>query len=211
MIKQDDDLSAEERLLQVIQNGGEPIFSEEKSFFEKFYRGLRSKFHRRGAGDAAPKRDTASMLVRLNKALILGGVLVTVLSGINIFFFQPDIGLLHSRVAEALPIQERPNLNMPPVEGYLTSLTNRSLFQPTTAEVAPKEPPPGEEDIAGTLNNLKLVGIAWGATPEAMIREVQQGRTFFLKEGEKIKGVSVKQILKDRVVLEYNGQTKEFM
>lgn len=211
MIKQDDELSAEERLLQVIQNGGKPLFSEEKSFFEKFYRGLRSKFHRGEAVSQEAKPDTASILVRLNKALILGGVLVMVLSGVNIFFFQPDIGLLHSRVAEALPTQERSNLKIPPVEQYLTSLTGRSLFQPTTMEAAPKEPPPGAEDIAGTLNNLKLVGIAWGATPEAMIREVQQGRTFFLKEGEKIKGVSVKQILKDRVVLEYNGQTKEFM
>ncbi len=165
----------------------------------------------RGGASPDPKRNTASMLVRLNKALILSGVLVIALSGINIFFFQPDIGLLQSRVAEALPVQERPNLNLPPVEGYLTSLTRRSLFQAATEELAPKKAPPGEGDIAGFLDNLKLVGIAWGAAPEAMIREVKEGRTFFLKEGEKIRGVTVKQILKDRVIMEYNGQTKEFM
>lgn len=209
MIKQEE-LSAEERLLQVIQNGGESPFPEKGSFLGKFYQGLRSMLHRGGAS-SDPKRDTASMLARLNKALILSGVLVIALSGINIFFFRPDIGLLQSRVAEALPVQERPNLNLPPVEEFLTSLTSRSFFQPITAELAPKKPSPDDADIAGVLDNLKLVGIAWSAVPEAMIREVKEGRTFFLKEGEKIKGVSVKQILKDRVIMEYNGQTKEFM
>ncbi|MFH0799988.1 MAG: hypothetical protein V2A66_07410 [Pseudomonadota bacterium] len=209
MIKQED-LSAEEKLLQVIQNGGESPFPEERSFLNKFYQELRSMFHRREAS-SGPKPDAASVLVRLNKALIASGVLVIALSGINIFFFQPKIGLLQSRVAEALPAQDRPSLNLPPVDEFLASLARRSLFQPTAGEAAPRKPSPADADMAGVMENFKLVGIAWGAAPEAMIREVKEGRTFFLKEGQKLKGVLVKQILKDRVIMEYNGQTKEFI
>lgn len=201
-------LSAEERLFQMIQDGGELPIPTKRRWFGGFRQKLRSALQR-GKSSPRSKRDMVSVPARLNGPLALICVLVIFLSVTNIFFFKSDIGQLHGRVAETLPVQERPNLNPLPVEAFLTPITSRSLFQPTTGEPEPKKPSPAAD--LGGVENFKLVGIAWGTQPEAMIREVKEGRTFFLKEGEKIKGVVVKEILKDRVIVEQEGQTKELM
>jgi len=204
-------ISAEEKLLQIIQNGGESPLPKKRSFFGGLRQKLRLAF-RRGESSPGPKRASASVPARLNRALSLNSVLVVFLSVVNIFFFKPNIGQLHGRVAETLPVQEHPNLNPIPVEEILASITSRSLFQPKTGEPDPKEAAAAAAaGPLGVLENFKLVGIAWGSIPEAMIREVKEGRTFFLKEGEKIRGVVVKEILKDRVIVEHEGQTKELM
>lgn len=201
-------LSAEERLLQMIQDGGESSVPAKRMWFGGFRQKLRSVLQR-GKSSPRSKRAGVSVPARLNKMLALSAVLVMSLSITNILFFKSDIGQLHGRVAETIPVQEHPNLNPLPVEEFLTPITSRSLFQPTTGEIEMKKPAPAAD--LGGVENLKLVGIAWGTQPEAMIREVKEGRTFFLKEGEQIKGVTVKEILKDRVIVEQEGQTKELM
>jgi type II secretory pathway component PulC len=203
-------ISAEEKLLQMIQNGGESPLPKKRSFFGGLRQKLRLAF-RRGESHPSPKRAKASMPARLNRTLSLSSVLVMSFSVANIFFFKPDIGKLHGRVAETLPVQEHPNLNPLPMEEILASIADRSLFQPGAVEPEPKESSSAAASPSGVLENLKLVGIAWGAISEAMIREVKEGRTFFLKEGEQIMGVVVKEILKDRVIVEHEGQTKELM
>jgi len=44
-----------------------------------------------------------------------------------------------------------------------------------------------------------------------MIEDKAAKKTYFLKQGDKIKGVVVKNIFKDKVVLEYGSETIEFL
>lgn len=203
-------LSAEERLLQVIQNGGESPASGKRRLFGEFYQRIRSALGPRGH---RPDREKApgSNLVRLNKTLEAVLVLGLILSVANLFLFRPDIGRMHSRVASANTPQGHPAFKPISVEELLGVIGSRNLFQPKIEEVLPVVPSGPAAELSGILENLQLVGIAWGAQPEAMIREKKEGRTFFLKTGDQLKGVTVKEILKDRVIVEYEGQTKEIM
>ncbi|MBI4365824.1 MAG: hypothetical protein HY543_03295 [Deltaproteobacteria bacterium] len=220
--------SAEERLLEVIQNGGEkPVAEQRRSFSQRmgtwfgwgrecYYR-IRSRLQARKSRPPRKKAARGSAIVRVNQALGVSIVVVLVISVITTFFFRPDIGALRGRVAEASIPREHPDLAPMPLEEVMAPLTNRDLFSPKTAETpaaevpaaaAKSEPSPG---ALGVLESFQLVGLAWGEFPEAMIREGKGGRTYFLKQGETLRGVLVKEIRKASVVLEYEGQEKELM
>lgn len=205
-------LSAEERLLEVIQNGGETPLKERGGGFGGFFQKIRSLWNP-GDPRSRQKPPPGSDLARLNKALFGVIVLGLALSAVNVFYFKPDIGQVKGRVKAPPPAQERKALTSVPVEEFLEPITGRSLFQPKTEEIKPVEaaPPPKQEGAGGIMENFRLVGIAWGTEPEAMIKDSQEGRTFFLKTGDELKGVIVKEILKDRIIVEFEGQTKEIM
>ena len=109
-----------------------------------------------------------------------------------------------------------------PVEDYLREVDARDLFSPgapperkkpeAKAEpVRPAEPtkPPPEptalEILRERAKTLKLVGIAWGRVPIAMIEDTAKRETSFLKERESINQIRIKAIFRDRVVLSYGN------
>lgn len=209
-------LSAEERLLQVIQNGGA---SPPKGapfgpaggggFVQKIWSALKQ-----GGASSGKKQAPGSGLTRLNRILgmvIAGGVALSV---VNALYFKPDIGRIQDLVAGVKPPEPPPDIKTIPVEEFLAPITGRNLFQPKTTEppLDLTAPPPAAPTVQSpVLDNLQLVGIAWGTEPEAMIREKTEGRTFFLKQGDELKGVVVKEILKDRVIVEFEGEIKEII
>lgn len=206
-------LSAEERLFQVIQSGGEPPIQEQGGSFKRFLRKLLSGL-RPAKHHPEPQAPRGSGLARLNK--VLGVVIVAGLglSVSNLFFFKPDIKRVYSRVASAQAAAGHMELKSVPVEEFVAPITSRSLFHPKVEEAPVETVAPvltSNLPVAGVLESMQLVGIAFGAQPEAMIREKKGGRTYFLKQGEQINGVVVKEIQKDRVIVEYAGQTKELM
>lgn len=73
-----------------------------------------------------------------------------------------------------------------------------------TVSVAP--PPPNAQQL---LADLRLVGIARGQAPTAMVEQVSQNTTNVLRVGDQIAGFTVKAILDDRVVFDAGGQELE--
>ncbi|MFH1476429.1 MAG: type II secretion system protein N [Verrucomicrobiota bacterium] len=59
--------------------------------------------------------------------------------------------------------------------------------------------------------DLHLVGIYFSEQPEVIIEDKAEKKTYFLKEGENIKGIKVKSIRQDRVILESDGMDWELM
>jgi len=59
------------------------------------------------------------------------------------------------------------------------------------------------------IKNFRIVGIIWSNAPQVMIEDVSDRRTYLLSQGNMLKGVLVKEILKDRVVLSYDNQETE--
>lgn len=59
------------------------------------------------------------------------------------------------------------------------------------------------------IKNFRIVGIIWSNAPQVMIEDVSDRRTYLLNQGNMLKDVLVKEILKDRVVLSYDNQETE--
>lgn len=98
------------------------------------------------------------------------------------------------------------------MEYYLGKVSRRNIFKISPEYVAVAQP-----SYAGTASKaaevtdrFKLVGISWSKNPDAMIEDTQALRTFFVKIGQMIgSSVKVQVILKDRVILLYNGEEVE--
>lgn len=58
---------------------------------------------------------------------------------------------------------------------------------------------------------FKLVGILWSDRPQAMIENVQEQKTYLLNQGDMLGNFKVKDVLKEKVVLEKNGRVWELM
>ena len=97
-----------------------------------------------------------------------------------------------------------PNVN---IEEVLAQAKRRNVFtflpEPSQAQasLAP--------DITEMLSNFKLVGIIWSNSPQAMIENPKEQRTFLLSQGEQIGQVKIKKIFQDKVVIEVEGQEQE--
>jgi len=89
---------------------------------------------------------------------------------------------------------------------YLDKVTQRNIFKIGAKKIAEA---PGRGDISRVMEmtqNLKLVGISWSNDPDAMIEDTKTTRTFFVKRGQMISEVKVKDIARDKVVLTYDGE-----
>ena len=61
-------------------------------------------------------------------------------------------------------------------------------------------------EISQLVANLKLVGILWSATPQAMIEDNKEKKTYLLATGEKIGELVIKSILRDKVIIAKGDQ-----
>jgi|GEM_PF-604409 len=96
-----------------------------------------------------------------------------------------------------------------PLTFYAEQARKRDIFHPVTSAI---------KGIAGSglqalTKDLGLAGIYQpvGKPLEAMIEDKAAKKTYFLKEGDEIKGMKVKSILKDRVILQYGEEEMELM
>ena len=71
---------------------------------------------------------------------------------------------------------------------------------------------PKRRPVQGLVEQMakyKLVGISWLDLPETasvMIEDMQKNKTFFLKQGEQLEGVTVKAIYTDRAVFSHENE-----
>jgi hypothetical protein len=68
---------------------------------------------------------------------------------------------------------------------------------------------PAVKQIVKKTEGFKLVGIAWSDSPDAMIEDDKSKKTFFLKKGDFINDVEVKEIFKEKVILQYEEEEIE--
>ena len=190
-------MTAEERLLQVIENGETPLKRGGSAAILYWFK----KFH------------FSFQLASVNRILILLIAFGLIGVIVNTFFFKSDIQSVYNRVAQANAGPGHPvtMASRRPVEEYLSAISRRDLFQPDSESASRPTDAPAlpKTSIEEVLNNLQLVGIAWGTYPEAMLRDKKGGRTYFVKQGDTFERVLVKEILQDRIVVEYGGQSKE--
>jgi len=151
-------------------------------------------------------------LPRINRGLT---VLIIALAGwclLNPLLLRPRIDRVLQKAAKYLA----PFVIAPPLEGlkasddYITLMRAKDPFRVGDAPLQPQavstQPTP---DTQALLADFKLVGIAQGAVPRAMIEQVSQQMTHVLKAGDPIGPFTVKEVLEDRVILQIGTEELE--
>lgn len=137
---------------------------------------------------------------RVNQLLLAMAVALGFLCLTTPLVMRPQVDRLLARE----PVSVKP-FSTPPLEGLRAPAAYlEPLLQADPFRIGPEAHPPATAsaprvDPASQLGELKLVGIAWGVEPVAMIEQSRQ--TYFLKRGEPIGPAIVKEILQDRVIL----------
>ena len=103
--------------------------------------------------------------------------------------------------------------SMDDFKNYLETLSKRNIFQPIEEKEESKVTEVTDtRAITEKSKDLKLVGISWLDTPEsasAMIENTTSGVIYFLKTGEKVNELVVKEIYAESVVLTFQEEELE--
>ncbi|MDD5560742.1 MAG: hypothetical protein PHT50_01220 [Candidatus Omnitrophica bacterium] len=94
---------------------------------------------------------------------------------------------------------------------YLEMVQRRDIFSPIKLISAENPQEEARKMLSTLVKDLKLVGISWGQEPEVIIEDTKSNKTYFLKAGEKFSSFKVDSILKDKVILESEGQKMDLM
>lgn len=156
-------------------------------------------------------------LKQINKVLRAGIILLLAYLALNFAFNYRRIKVKDSQLknneakksrALFLPGEEPFEESFPKKDlaYYLDPIKKRNIFKFGVVEQKQDKDNLGSGRIAKLAEGLKLVGISFSDFPEAMIESEKESKTYFAKEGDFVRQLSVKKIFKDYVVLEYEGE-----
>ena len=149
----------------------------------------------------------------LNKCLLVIAALLLVFLIADFIFKQLDIEVLYDRakVEKRRVLLEEIKAEVRPFLHYLEMVQRREIFSQVKLKKAEEEPVIKKADLSELAKDLSLVGIAWGKNPQAMVEDEKAGKTYFLRAGESINEFMIEDVLKDKVILSYKGETIELM
>ncbi|RKY30967.1 MAG: hypothetical protein DRP74_05890 [Candidatus Omnitrophota bacterium] len=147
----------------------------------------------------------------INTCLLALSVIMT---GFLIFDFiksMPDLECLYVRELDGLAseIEATTYAKALPIQDYLSVFAKRDMFyfvKPKEGKAALKQ-----KAAASITDNYKLVGIIWSKKPQAMIEDVKGNKTVLVNQGDDVGQARVSEILKDRVILVYQGSEIDLM
>lgn len=151
-------------------------------------------------------------LPRINQglAVLIGGLALACVS--NPLMMRPRVDRLLGRIEpRGAPVIPAPLQGLKTLEAYLGTMGAQDPFrigeQPLAVSPDQAATAPAHADPKTLLGDAKLVGISFGENPTAMVE--QQKQTFFLKPGDVLGQLTVKEILKDHVVFRSGDQDVE--
>lgn len=217
----DDDI-AEERLLRVIEKGERSgstpsaMRLDSRGFLGRIRQGLARFYAKPVAAEdraltALQMASSAAWLVLAAAALYLA---YSILS-------RGETSRKKSSAYSSDAIAYAPAVEMPPFKieekmrpesEYLSPIRERDPFTGTSGvpeAVQEVQGPSAQETLQSMAQGLTVVGVNRGAVRDAIIEDTAQKRTFFVKNGDKIKEMTVKEIKHDTVVLTYEGEDLE--
>lgn len=222
-----ENISPEERLFKVIQETKKPA-DQSQIRRDKLPLNLKRlkqvlgsfilKFKPRGqvnkpmaaASIALPIKLHDIDLKKVNRALWVILILLVLLTAYYVLK-RPNLSKVTGAVLDGgyQARSAKPIETFKPPAFYAEQARKRDVFHPVTSAI---------KGIAGSglqalTKDLGLAGIYQpvGKPSEAMIEDKAAKKTYFLKEGDEIKGMKVKSILKDRVILQYGEEEMELM
>lgn len=147
-------------------------------------------------------------------------VLVFLLLGLLMIFIPSSlkrqktaIELLEEKIRpQAHTAPEGKEEKRPPFEYFSRDIGSRNIFQPAPQEEAAAGPRleegPKLEEVMG---QFALLGVIWGQRPQAIIEDKKAQKTYFLNKGEVFGNIEVRDILENKVILNYKNQQFELV
>lgn len=212
-----DKSTAEEQLLKLIEGpppeGAPPASASAAPTARGRLASWWAAWRRRGAADRRVGRIDP-LLHRLS----LSNRFLSVALGILMLYLIADLawprqarhrragfsGGEHASVGDETPA--KPEEYLKPMSVYIRSASQRDVFAENPPVVAARQGPrPVEERIKAMAEGLVVVGIDRGANPQALIEDTQRQRTYFVRIGDDVSGMTVREIRHDGVMLTYEG------
>ena len=151
----------------------------------------------------------------LNRVFLFMCIGLVVYSMTDFIFKRPDINEFYQKTRQAIKKIEKteikPLVEQHPFLHYFEMVRRRNIFSPVILKKDKPKPEAKKITLRKLVKDLRLVGIAWSEEPVAMIEDTATKKTYFLKSGESINDFKIDNILKDRVVLSFEGETIELM
>ena len=149
----------------------------------------------------------------INKLLVGSSIILVFYLIIDFTFRRLDIKQIYSRpsVDRELSFKEPSEKESRPFLYYLEMVQRRNIFSPIVLKGTEVSEAEAKKLLDSLVKDIKLVGISWGEQPQVMLEDTKNNKTYFLKSGDMIEKLKVESILKDRVILIYEGQRVELM
>ncbi len=222
------EISPEERLFNAIQEGkkgpvrrvGKKNTGGQGDFWNKLAALLKLSSSSEPSTIAPEGRSsTPAVNIKIvNAVLAIILILLICWVGYEAVYQRPEMSRVvvapaanHSAVLPTEPVEE-----FKPLDVYLEEVKKKDIFhapapEPQVAKEEAAKPVETGPDIKELIKNLSLAGIYEGQSLEAMIEDKELKKTYFVKPGDEIKGVKVKSVLKDRVILQLGTQEAELL
>lgn len=148
----------------------------------------------------------------LNKIFFILSAILLSYSVAGFVFGRPDIKEVYkkSRLIKWKQSEQEAVSEVRPFLHYLGMVNRRNIFSPIALKET-KKPEVKKKQLQEMVKDLSLVGISWGKEPVAMIEDKKAKKTYFLKKGMRINKFKIEDILKDRVILSFEGEKIELI
>lgn len=116
------------------------------------------------------------------------------------------------KVQEKVASQKMEGPKRPSFDYFSENVSARNIFSPVVKEEAPTQAPVEEgPKLEEVKNQLTLLGVIGGATPQAIIEDKRTQKTYFLNKGSIFDDIEVGDILENKVILIYKGKQFELV
>ena len=148
---------------------------------------------------------------------VLNPILIIILVGLILYFAydlfytsycakEVDIFAENGKIPKIESDQDIPEIK--PYSYYSSIIEGRNVFLPQQIEIETVITGPTVEEISA---NLSLIGIIAGERPQAIIEDKKSGKSHFLYKGGLVGKAKIVDILKDSVIMGYQGETYELV
>ena len=153
-------------------------------------------------------------LKNLNKTLFISCIILFIYSLSGFVFQDISIKRVYKKARYTRYSGARKEVEKKPKAFlyYLEMVQRRNVFNPIELgrEIIEKKVVK-KKDLSKLIKEFTLVGISWSNEPVAMIEDQERKKTYFLKKGDILRDIEVKEILEDRVILIYEGFELELL
>ena len=148
-----------------------------------------------------------------NRVLAVAAIILFVYLTADFTLRRLDIKQFTKRVSAAGGRSFQGNVlaDLRPFLYYLEMVQRRDIFSPVKLISAEDPEDEAKKLLSVLIKDLRLVGISWGKDPQVIIEDAKDNKTYFLKTGDTINKFKINAILKDKVILESEGQKMDLM
>lgn len=216
-----DKITPEEKLLKLIENPGKGVGDlkikrpfNKRAIFNLFsFKQLKANFRKLGRSGEKFKPFLLNIKF-VNRGLAVVAVAMILFLAFDFIAGRPSPGNVYiyakeskepGREFEIRPLQNAVNLS-----DYQNLIDKRDIFHFEPVKQA-ETSPQAKDILMAEVAQIKLVGIIWSKSPQAMIEDRKENKTSLVNEGDAVGILKIKRILKDKVIVGYENEEYELL